>query len=74
MEYIKKAEILDQNAVTRAINRISYEIIEKNQGAEDVILAGIKTRGEYLALRIAKKISDLEKIQIPVIEIGRAHV
>ncbi len=55
-----KAEIMDGAAVMRAVNRISYEIIEKNLGASDVVLAGIKTRGQFIAERIARKIGELE--------------
>lgn len=55
----KKAEIMDEGAMRRAINRISYEVIERNHGATDLVLAGIRTRGVYLAERM---------------EIGRAHV
>ena len=60
MKHVKKAEIMDEGAVRRAINRISYEIIEKNHGSENVILAGICTRGRYLAERITDKVSEVE--------------
>lgn len=60
MKQVKKAEIMDEGAVRRAINRISYEIIEKNHGSEDIVLAGVCTRGVYLAERMADKISEVE--------------
>ena len=53
----KKAEIMDEGAMRRAINRISYEVIERNHGATDLVLAGIRTRGVYLAERMADKIA-----------------
>lgn len=56
----QKALIMDEDAMKRAINRISYEIIEKNKGADDLVLAGIKTRGEFLARRMADKIEEVE--------------
>lgn len=59
-------EIMDEKAIQRALTRISHEIIEKNKGVEDVILLGIKTRGIPLAYRVAKKIQEVENIQVPV--------
>ena len=56
----KKAEIMDEGAMRRAINRISYEVIERNHGAADLVLAGIRTRGVYLAERMADKIAEVE--------------
>ncbi len=61
-----KAEILDENAVSRAVTRISYEIIERNKGAGDLCLIGLLSRGAVLARRIAAKISENEGHDIPV--------
>lgn len=58
----EKAEIMEESAVRRAINRISYEIIEKNHGGKNLVLAGVCTRGEYLAERMAAKIEDVEGV------------
>lgn len=55
---------MDESAVRRAINRISFEIIEKNKGSENVVLAGVQTRGQYIAKRIAEKINEVEGIQL----------
>lgn len=60
-----KAEILDENAFSRAITRISFEIIERNKGADDLCLIGLLSRGAVLALRIAEKISENEGRAIP---------
>lgn len=60
MGQVKKAEIMDEGAVRRAINRISYEIIEKNHGSENIVLAGVCTRGKYLAQRMTDKIAEVE--------------
>ena len=57
---MKKAKIMDEKAIGRAITRISHEIIEKNKGIENVVLIGIKTRGVPVATRIANKIEDIE--------------
>lgn len=60
----EKAIILDEQAIGRALTRISHEIIERNKGIEDCILVGIKTRGAFLAKRIADKISKIEGKQM----------
>lgn len=59
-------KILDEEAIKKAITRISYEIIEHNQNLSDVVLIGIKTRGIYLANRISQRINELEKVELPV--------
>ena len=49
-----KASLLDENAIRRALTRLSHEIIEKNKGVEDIVLVGIKRRGYPLAERLSK--------------------
>jgi pyrimidine operon attenuation protein/uracil phosphoribosyltransferase len=61
--------IMDETAVRRALTRISHEIIERNKGVEDVILIGIRTRGIYLANRIAELIREIEQAQVEVGEL-----
>ena len=51
---------MDENAMQRAITRITYEILERNKGAKDICLVGILSRGRVLADRIASKIFELE--------------
>jgi len=46
--------------------RISHEILEKNKGAQDLVLVGIITRGVQLAKRISKNIAMIENVEIPV--------
>lgn len=65
----QKAVIMDADGVRRALTRIAFEIIEKNKGAENLLLAGIKTRGVFLAQRIAKKLGEVEGRTPPVIEL-----
>ncbi len=57
---------MDESGITRAIKRISHEIIEKNKGIEDIILIGIQRRGVPLARRIAKAIKEIEGVLVPV--------
>ena len=60
-----KRIIMDDKAVNRAIARISYEIIERNKGTEDLCVVGIFSRGVPLGRRIAAKLSELEKNEVP---------
>ena len=66
---MKTKEVVDEITMNRAITRITYEIIERNKDLSQVVLAGIKTRGVYLANRIQKRLAQLEGIDIPVGEV-----
>lgn len=61
--------VLDNMSMQRALTRITYEIIEKNKGVNNLVLIGIKTRGVYLAKRIANRLKKLENTDVPVIEL-----
>lgn len=63
---MKNKALLDKKAVERTINRIAYEIIEKNQGVENLSLIGIRTRGVHLAQRIKQKIESIEHVSLPL--------
>lgn len=65
----KKATVLDEQAIRRALTRIAHEIIEKNKGIHQCILVGIRTRGIYLANRLAERIEQIEGEKIPVGEL-----
>ncbi|WP_129689189.1 bifunctional pyr operon transcriptional regulator/uracil phosphoribosyltransferase PyrR [Gottfriedia acidiceleris] len=56
----EKAIILDELAIRRGLTRIAHEMLENNKGIENVVLVGIKTRGVYLAKRIADRIKQIE--------------
>lgn len=61
--------IMDETAVRRALTRIAHEILERNKGVEDCVLIGIRTRGVYLAKRIAERIREIENVPIPLGEL-----
>ncbi len=61
----KKALIMDEKAVARALMRITHEIIERNRGVENLCLVGIKRRGVPLAEQIAEYISRYEGVTVP---------
>ena len=59
-------QVLDEGGIERALARIAHEILERNQGTENLVLVGIRTRGVFLAKRLQKKLSEIEKKEIPV--------
>ena len=56
------ASILDAGDISRALKRISHEIVERNHGLSNVTLLGIPTRGAYLADRIAANLAEIEGV------------
>lgn len=58
-------EIMDENSIKRSLVRMTHEIIERNKGVEGIVLVGIKTRGEFLAARIAANIMMFENAIVP---------
>ena len=63
---IEKVQIMDIISIDRAVNRIAHEIIERNHGAENLVLIGIQRRGVPLAHMLAGKIQEFEGRAIPV--------
>lgn len=59
-----KSELMDENAMSRAVVRIAHEIIERNSGVDDLVLIGIKTRGVPLAKKLEKAILKIEGISV----------
>ena len=68
-----KSQLFDKKAIERAIMRISYEIIERNETNENIVLVGIKTRGVPLAERISdfiyNKIDSSKRIPVEKLDI-----
>ena len=65
-EFIAKNVIMDEAAIHRALVRIAHEILEANEGAANIALVGIITRGDVLAGELAKMIEDIEGVKVPV--------
>src|SRR6056297_314464 len=66
MKFKEKSKLADARALERTLNRLAHEILEKSSSTEDIAIIGIRTRGEFLAKRIAKKIQEIEGVEIPV--------
>jgi pyrimidine operon attenuation protein/uracil phosphoribosyltransferase len=57
--------VLDASDISRALSRISHEILERNKGADDLVLLGIPSRGVPLAARIAERVAAVEGVTVP---------
>jgi pyrimidine operon attenuation protein/uracil phosphoribosyltransferase len=58
--------VLDADDINRALTRISHEILERNKGADGLLVLGVPTRGVALARRIAARLSAAEGREVPV--------
>ena len=66
MKFREKAVLMDRETAQRAVNRMAYEIIEKNHGPHDLVFIGIQKKGVYLARAIIERIKELEGIEPPL--------
>jgi pyrimidine operon attenuation protein / uracil phosphoribosyltransferase len=62
----EKAQLMSASEIERTLVRLAHEIIEKNDGATDLGLVGIKRRGVFLAQRLGEMIQRIEKTPVPV--------
>jgi len=60
------ALVMDEGKIDRTLTRMAHEILEKNRDLESLVLVGIRTRGVPLAERLASRIREIEKVEIPV--------
>jgi pyrimidine operon attenuation protein/uracil phosphoribosyltransferase len=60
------SSLMDDAEIARAVARIAHEILERNKGAEAVVLVGIAARGDDLARRLAEEILRIEGRAVPV--------
>jgi pyrimidine operon attenuation protein/uracil phosphoribosyltransferase len=63
---LKEVSLMSRLDMERALVRVAHEIVEKNNGAENLVLVGIETRGVPLAHRLAAVIDGFEKTVVPV--------
>ena len=61
-----KRQVFDADEVRRALTRIAHEILERNRGAQDLVLLGLHTRGVPLAHRLAGLLMEFENVSVPV--------
>jgi pyrimidine operon attenuation protein / uracil phosphoribosyltransferase len=61
--------VLDAGEIRRALTRIAHEVLERNKGADDLVLVGIPTRGVPLARRLARRLEEIENRPVPLAEL-----
>ena len=61
-----KAVIMDEASVSRAMTRIAHEILERNEGCENLAIVGIVTRGDLLAKELVDRIREIEGVDVPL--------
>lgn len=68
---MKQNTILDPQGFRRTVSRLAHEVVERNKGAENLVVVGIRTRGDYLAQRLARAIEEIEgnKVQVGLLDI-----
>jgi pyrimidine operon attenuation protein/uracil phosphoribosyltransferase len=60
-----KATVMDADQIRRSLSRIAHEIVERNRGAEDIVVVGIVSKGDVLARRLAQALTELEHSPVP---------
>jgi pyrimidine operon attenuation protein/uracil phosphoribosyltransferase len=67
MQMREKAQVMNTEEIRRALLRIAHEILEHNhKHLDDIVLVGVKSRGDILAHRIAKNLEQIENIDVDV--------
>ena len=66
LETRHKATLMEKDQSRRAVKRIAHEIVERNQGVDDIVVVGVRRRGVPLAERIAEYIEQIEGARVPV--------
>lgn len=62
----EKAQLMSAAEIERSLTRLAYEIVERNNGADGLVLVGVRRRGAPLAERLARKLSEFERLNVPV--------
>ena len=62
----EKAQLMSAAEIDRTLVRLAHEIVERNNGVDNLVLIGIRRRGVPLAERLAARIAQIEKAKVPV--------
>ena len=62
----KIRQILDKKGLQRVITRVAHEVLDQNKGTKNMVIVGMRTRGEFVAQRVAAVIREVEKKKVPV--------
>ncbi len=58
--------MLDRDGVARAVRRMAHEVIERNEGLDDVVIVGLQTGGVPFGEAISIALSEIEEVEVPV--------
>lgn len=61
-----KAKVIDKEGLDRTVTRLAHEILERNKGSKNLVIIGMRTRGEFLANRIHRKIEEIDKAKVNI--------
>ena len=61
----KSAVVMDADRIARTLTRIAHEIVERNKGVEDLALVGVRTRGVWIAKRLARALNQITGQDVP---------
>ena len=61
-----RKKILDSKAINRSVIRLANEILERNNGVDELVLIGILSRGEPLAKRLQNLIKKISGSSVPI--------
>lgn len=61
-----KAKVIDEEGMNRTVTRLAHEILEKNRGSKNIVLIGMRTRGEFISKRILERIKEIDKSEPPI--------
>lgn len=64
--FVPRSTVLDRDAVARAIRRMAHEVIERNEGLDDVVIVGLQTGGVPFAESMAIALNEIEGVEIDV--------
>ncbi|MBQ5950676.1 MAG: bifunctional pyr operon transcriptional regulator/uracil phosphoribosyltransferase PyrR [Lachnospiraceae bacterium] len=68
-ELRRKAVLMDRDAMGRALKRMAHQILEQNEGGENLVFLGIRRRGVPLAQKLAGCVREIEGTEVPVGEL-----
>jgi pyrimidine operon attenuation protein/uracil phosphoribosyltransferase len=64
--FVRRAQVFSADDLRRAHTRIAHELVERNHGADQLVLIGLHSRGPAIAQRLAAAIRDFEGVDVPV--------
>lgn len=63
--FVARTQVMDADDVRRAIWRMAHEIVERNQGLDDVVLIGLQTGGVLIAEAFAEALAEIDGTEVP---------